>query len=99
MFTGIIEELGLVESFAPGTAKDGGARLVIRAKKALAPEDRLTLGESIAVNGCCLTALDINDQNCNITSFNAFYGTKRAVKFDALFHSAFAAQSGGINQQ
>jgi riboflavin synthase len=62
MFTGIIEELGTVESFAPGTGKDGGARLVIRAKNALAPADRLTLGESIAVNGCCLTALDINDQ-------------------------------------
>ena len=31
MFTGIIEELGLVESFAPGTGKDGGARLVVAA--------------------------------------------------------------------
>lgn len=60
MFTGIIEELGQVVSFAPGTGQEGGARLVISATKALAPADRLTLGESIAVNGCCLTALDIN---------------------------------------
>jgi riboflavin synthase len=60
MFTGIIEELGTVVSLAPGSRQDGGARLVIHASKALAPEDRLKLGESIAVNGCCLTALDIN---------------------------------------
>jgi riboflavin synthase len=63
MFTGIIEELGTVVSFAPGTGKDGGAKLVIQATKALAPEDRLRLGESIAVNGCCLTALDINAES------------------------------------
>ena len=60
MFTGIIEEMGTVVSFTPGTGADGGARVVLRATKALAPEDRLKLGESIAVNGCCLTALDIN---------------------------------------
>ncbi len=59
MFTGIIEELGTVVSFSRGSGKDGGARLVLRAAKALAPDDRLKLGESIAVNGCCLTALDI----------------------------------------
>ncbi|MSO19242.1 MAG: riboflavin synthase [Acidobacteria bacterium] len=62
MFTGIIEELGTVVSFLPGTGKDGGARLVLRAAKALAPDDRLKLGESIAVNGVCLTALDINTE-------------------------------------
>jgi riboflavin synthase len=60
MFTGIIEEMGTVVSFTPGSGADGGARMVLRASKALAPEDRLKLGESIAVNGCCLTALDIN---------------------------------------
>jgi riboflavin synthase len=60
MFTGIIEEMGTVVSFTQGAGPDGGARLVVHAEKALAPEHRLELGESIAVNGCCLTALDIN---------------------------------------
>jgi len=62
MFTGIIEELGKVVSLKPGTGQDGGARLVIQAKNALAAESRLQLGESIAVNGVCLTALDITDE-------------------------------------
>lgn len=51
MFTGIIEELGTVET--------AGARLVIRASRT--PAD-LTPGASIAVNGVCLTALDVRPQ-------------------------------------
>ena len=53
MFTGIIEELGAVESLAKQTA---GARLRVRC--ALVLED-LNPGSSIAVNGVCLTALEI----------------------------------------
>jgi riboflavin synthase len=53
MFTGIIEELGAVESMQGGAA---GARLKIRCQKVL--ED-LTEGASIAVNGVCLTAVEI----------------------------------------
>ena len=53
MFTGIIEELGRVRSFAP-TA--GGARIEIAATDVL--EDA-TIGASIAVNGCCLTVVDL----------------------------------------
>jgi riboflavin synthase len=53
MFTGIIEELGEVVAFQPQPA---GARLVVRCKKVLTD---LTEGASIAVNGVCLTALDI----------------------------------------
>ena len=60
MFTGIIEELGTVESLEPRTA---GARLRVRAR--LVTED-LEKGGSIAVNGVCLTALDIG-----IASFSA----------------------------
>jgi len=45
MFTGIIEELGTVET--------AGARLAVRCSKVM--ED-LTEGASIAVNGVCLTA-------------------------------------------
>ena len=50
MFTGIIEELGTVERL-------GGGRLVVGASKILAD---LTPGASVAVNGVCLTAVDIN---------------------------------------
>ena len=49
MFTGIVESLGEVASF------DGG-RLEIRAEPGFAPEG-LAVGESVAVNGCCLTVL------------------------------------------
>ena len=53
MFTGIIEELGTVEVLAAGPA---GARLTVRAEQVLSD---LTAGASIAVNGVCLTAVEI----------------------------------------
>jgi riboflavin synthase len=49
MFTGIVEETGSIESITP--TKDG-IRLVIAAK--LVAED-LKLGDSLAINGVCLT--------------------------------------------
>jgi riboflavin synthase len=49
MFTGLIQELGRVDGVEAG---DQGARLRIRAK--LAAE--LSPGDSVAVNGACLTA-------------------------------------------
>jgi riboflavin synthase len=55
MFTGIIEELGTVRAVIPNA---DGARVEIDAKTVL--EDA-TLGASIAVNGCCLTVVDIGD--------------------------------------
>lgn len=54
MFTGIVEEKGSVEDFKPHAA---GAKLRIRCQKVL--ED-LTTGASIAVNGVCLTAVEID---------------------------------------
>ena len=53
MFTGIVEEVGLVAEIAPGAA---GARLRIRCRKVL--EDTAP-GASICVNGVCLTAVDL----------------------------------------
>lgn len=53
MFTGIIEELGLVESF---DLRAVGAKLRIACTKIL--EDTVE-GGSIAVNGVCLTAVDL----------------------------------------
>jgi riboflavin synthase len=54
MFTGLIEELGRIEEV---DASDDGARLRIGA--ALASE--LAEGDSVAVNGACLTATSVAD--------------------------------------
>jgi len=56
MFTGIIEELGTITEVKRGAEAGGGARFVLGAQKALAQPGRLIEGESIAVNGVCLTA-------------------------------------------
>ena len=52
MFTGIIEELGTIRRITP--ARDG-ARLEVSARTVLADAK---LGDSIAVNGVCLTVVD-----------------------------------------
>ena len=55
MFTGIVEELGTVRAI---TSDAGGARIEINAKVVL---DDAELGASIAVNGCCLTVVELLD--------------------------------------
>jgi riboflavin synthase len=52
MFTGIIEELGAVESVQ---SRSAGARLKVRCSTVMSD---MTEGASIAVNGVCLTAVD-----------------------------------------
>ena len=56
MFTGIIEEIGQIATIEKGSKS---AKLTISAKKIL--ED-ICLGDSIAVNGICLTACHISKQ-------------------------------------
>jgi riboflavin synthase len=55
MFTGIVEELGRVRRLDP---HEGGARIEIDATAVL--EDAV-IGASIAVNGCCLTVVELGD--------------------------------------
>lgn len=50
MFTGIIEALGKIRSLEDG-------RLLVEPDRILGP-DPVQLGESIAINGCCLTVVD-----------------------------------------
>ena len=57
MFTGIIEELGTVVDLE---TRPAGARLTIAAQAVL---QDATTGASIAVNGTCLTALDITSHH------------------------------------
>lgn len=56
MFTGLVEELGQVTEIDAG---DAGARIRIGAPGVAA---KLSEGESIAVNGACLTATEVSDQ-------------------------------------
>jgi riboflavin synthase len=53
MFTGIIEELGRVRSVEP---RGEDARIIIEAHRIMTDTQN---GDSIAVNGVCLTALDV----------------------------------------
>lgn len=56
MFTGLIETMGVVESLVP---RAGGVRLRLRhGGLALAP------GDSLAVNGCCLTVVERDAEAC-----------------------------------
>jgi riboflavin synthase len=55
VFTGIVEELGRVRAI---TANAGGARIAVDARTVL---DDATVGASIAVNGCCLTVVELGD--------------------------------------
>jgi riboflavin synthase len=62
MFTGIVEELGTV-----ARVEDQGdaVRLTVRAATAL---DGTALGDSIAVNGCCLTVAGIDSEGSTWTA-------------------------------
>ena len=55
MFTGLVEEVGEIRSI---TLTDEGARLGLVAPLVA---DGLALGDSVAVNGACLTAVEIGD--------------------------------------
>ena len=55
MFTGIVEELGLVRAVTPNA---GGVRIEINARAVI---DDAHFGDSIAVNGCCLTVVELGD--------------------------------------
>jgi riboflavin synthase len=63
VFTGLIEDIGTVESLE---RTDDGARLRINSQ--LAAE--LSLGDSIAVNGCCLTATAVDSGSFETEAMN-----------------------------
>lgn len=67
MFTGIVEETGIVESVKPAAKS---IQLTVRAKVCAR---RLKVGDSLAVNGCCLTVTKISSR-----------GKGKLVQFDLL---------------
>lgn len=75
MFTGIVEETGKVVAFTPEAE---AWRLQIEARTVLAG---VALGDSIAVNGCCLTVAGIDGQRLR---FDVLEETRRLTNFSAL---------------
>jgi len=63
MFTGLIESTGTILAIVPSRARTGPTRITLSAPD-MAP--RLRVGDSIAVSGVCLTALDVT-----LTTFSA----------------------------
>jgi riboflavin synthase len=61
MFTGIIEHLGTIEILdVRAEGKNAGGRISVHAPT-LAP--KLTVSQSVAVNGCCLTVVTVSTKN------------------------------------
>jgi riboflavin synthase len=78
MFTGLVETTGKILSLEP---RGESARLIVEAPS-LAPQ--LTLGESVAVNGCCLT----------VAAFDAAAGT---FAFDLLMQTLRVTSLGDLS--
>jgi riboflavin synthase len=82
MFTGIIEETGAVASFTRG----GDAwKLKIAAKTTL---ENIALGDSVAVNGCCLTVTQFDAQHL---CFDVLEESRRLTSFSAIAPDAHPA--------
>ena len=60
MFTGIIEEIGLIKSF-------DGKKLVVECSKVL---ENTKIGDSIAIDGCCQTVVSMTENTfqANVSS-------------------------------
>jgi riboflavin synthase alpha subunit len=90
MFTGLIESLGRIVDV---TRAPGGLRLTVGAENA----SELTLGESVAVNGVCLTVIeaaaqcivfDVSPETARVTTLGALgpgalLNLERSLKADA----------------
>jgi riboflavin synthase len=75
MFTGIVEEVGQVVSFAP--AREAWA-LQIAARTVRAD---VAIGDSVAVNGCCLTLARVAEDGLG---FDVLEETRRLTNFNEL---------------
>lgn len=75
MFTGIIQEVGQVKAIERG---EQSARFTVQAGHIL---DGVKLGDSITVNGACLTVVEIGD---GTAAFDAVYETLQKTALGAL---------------
>lgn len=81
MFTGIIEQLGTIETLEISSS---GARVTIHAPS-VAP--RLAIANSIAVNGCCLTVVELGKER-----FSADLSAETLAK------TSFGAKASGLQK-
>ena len=74
MFTGIIQSLGIVKNIRP---KDGDLEITVKADRI--DWNKISIGESISINGICLTATkihsdgfdaDISSENMRVTTLS-----------------------------
>lgn len=77
MFTGIVETTGIVRNIV---FREGGARFVVEVGS-MAGE--LSLGESVAVNGCCLTVTEF-DSAAGTAAFDLLSETLRVTSLGQL---------------
>ncbi len=77
MFTGIVEETGIIKRFQEG---EQSWELLVQGAVVLGD---LKPGDSVAVNGCCLTATDI-DVEANTIRFDLLGETVRLTGFHTL---------------
>jgi len=75
MFTGIVEETGTVVSFEE---RESSWRLVVAAERVT---QDMQLGDSVAVNGCCLTAVAFNSKQIE---FDLLGESKRLTSIDGV---------------
>lgn len=75
MFTGLVEEIGRCEWLKTGAE---GARLGIRAPLVA---DTVRMGDSVAVNGCCLTVTRSQD---GVMDFDLLFETLRRTNLESL---------------
>lgn len=79
MFTGIIEGVGALEQLESQT--EGGARLKVRLPESL-PREQFALGDSVSVNGVCLTVTKILPEG--LLGFEAVLETMRRTNLGDL---------------
>lgn len=63
MFSGIVEEVGNVQSFEPNA---NGATLTIKCQKVISGKDRLAISDSISVSGACLTVTETSSHTFTV---------------------------------
>jgi riboflavin synthase len=87
MFTGIIEELGTVEAVE---RQSDAVRLTVRARAAL--EDA-AVGDSISVNGCCLTVVSTGSTHGPVDSTHGSVGSTDGQEGADLFTADVMAET------
>ena len=63
MFSGIVEEVGSVQSFEPNA---NGATLTIKCQKVISGKDRLAISDSVSVSGACLTVTETSSHTFTV---------------------------------